>query len=151
MDRSDPAPDLTETSLAVRLYANRRGLKPEAAAWTLNHHSYLAERTDMERLAAFVETLIRASREHARWSVPWFTALATYHSETDSADDEFRAAQKVAWDKGIAMPGPDTDALRGELRAGVHFKAAGLQKHGALWVEKVAPWLEAQLSAERPR
>jgi len=99
--------------------------------------------------AAFVETLIRASREHARWSVPWFTALATYHSETDSADDEFRAAQKVAWDKGIAMPGPDTDALRGELRAGVHFKAMGLQKHGALWVEKVTPWLETQLSVEQ--
>jgi len=101
--------------------------------------------------AAFMETLIRASRERAQWSVPWFTAQTTYHSETDSSDDEFRAAQKAAWDKGLAMPGPDTDALGGELRAGVHFKAAGLQKHGALWVEKVAPWLEAQLSAERPR
>jgi hypothetical protein len=99
--------------------------------------------------AAFMETLIRASREHARWNVPWFTAQATYHSETDSADDEFRAAQKAAWDKGLAMPGPDTDALRGELRAGVHFTAQGLQKHGALWVEKVAPWLEAQLAAEQ--
>ena len=101
--------------------------------------------------AAFLETLIRASRERAHWNVPWFTAQATYHSETDSADEEFRAAQKAAWDKGLAMPGPDTDALRGELRAGVHFKGAGLQRHGALWVEKVAPWLEAQLSAERSK
>jgi hypothetical protein len=99
---------------------------------------------------AFMETLIRESRERVHWNVPWFTAQATYHSETDSADEEFRAAQKAAWDKGLAMPGPDTDALRGELRAGVHFKAAGLQKHGALWVEKVAPWLEAQLKAEKP-
>jgi hypothetical protein len=97
--------------------------------------------------AAFMETLIRACRERARWAVPWFTAQATYHSETDPVDEEFRAAQKAVWDRGLAMPGPDTDALRGELRAGVHFKAAGLQKHGALWVEKVAPWLEAQLSA----
>lgn len=97
--------------------------------------------------AAFMETLIRASRERAHWNVPWFTAQTTYHSEADFADEEFRLAQKAAWDKGLAMPGPDTDALRGELRAGVHFKAAGLRKHAALWVEKVAPWLEAQLSA----
>jgi Carbohydrate esterase, sialic acid-specific acetylesterase len=97
--------------------------------------------------AAFMETLIRTARERAHWSVPWFSAQATYHSETDFADEEFRAAQKAAWDKGLALPGPDTDALRGQFRAGVHFKAQGLQKHGALWVEKVAPWLETQLSA----
>jgi hypothetical protein len=99
--------------------------------------------------AGFMEKLIRATREQAHWNVPWFTAQSTYHSEADPADEEFRAAQKAVWDKGLAMPGPDTDALRGELRAGVHFKAAGLQKHGALWVEKVAPWLESQLSAEK--
>jgi hypothetical protein len=28
---------------------------------------------------------------------------------------------------------------------GVHFNARGLQRHGELWAEKVAPWIEAQL------
>ncbi len=49
---------------------------------------------------------------------------------------------------GIALEGPDTDALKGNLREaggkGVHFSAAGQLAHAARWVEKVAPWLEAQ-------
>ena len=90
----------------------------------------------------YMEILIRASRVRAGWRVPWFTAQVSYHSETDPSDDEFRAAQKRVWDAGLAFPGPDTDALRAEWRAGVHFNAKGLQKHGQLWAEKVTPWLK---------
>jgi hypothetical protein len=94
---------------------------------------------------AFMETLIRASRKHAGWEIPWFVAQATYHSEKDPADEEFRAAQKALWESGIAHQGPDTDALDKDYRAGVHFNAKGLHAHGKLWQEKVAPWLEREL------
>lgn len=87
----------------------------------------------------FMRVLIRASRTAAGWDVPWFVAQTTYHSEKDPADEEFRAAQAALWKDGFARPGPDTDALRGPLRDGVHFNAAGLRKHGELWAEKILP------------
>ncbi len=48
-----------------------------------------------KQYSAFMEKLIRASRQRAGWDLPWFVAQATYHSEKDPADDEFRAAQKL--------------------------------------------------------
>jgi pimeloyl-ACP methyl ester carboxylesterase len=90
----------------------------------------------------FMEKLIRASRRHAGWDVPWFVAQATYHSEQDPSDEEFRTAQHTLWEKGVALEGPDTDALRKEYRAGVHFNARGLQAHGRLWAEKVGAYLD---------
>jgi hypothetical protein len=90
----------------------------------------------------FLETLIRASRRRAGWDVPWFVAQATYHSESDPADEEFRAAQKALWDSGLALEGPDTDALRTGFRAGVHFNGPGLRAHGRLWAEMVGVYLE---------
>lgn len=99
--------------------------------------------------AEFLEKLIRASRQRARWPVPWFTALATYHSEVDAADPEFRAAQQSLWAKGVSWPGPDTDALRAEYRAGVHFNAQGLARHGELWSHCVGDWLENELAEVR--
>ncbi len=42
---------------------------------------------------------------------------------------------------GIAWEGPDSDALKGDLRErngeGVHFSAKGLRVHGERWSEKV--------------
>ena len=96
----------------------------------------------------FMEQLIRASREQAKWEIPWFVAQATYHSEKDPADEEFRAAQKALWDDGIALQGPDTDSLGKEFRAGVHFNAKGLAAHGKLWGDKVGDWLEKTLKDE---
>jgi Carbohydrate esterase, sialic acid-specific acetylesterase len=90
----------------------------------------------------FTEKLIRASRKSAGWDVPWFVAEATYHSENDSSDDEFRTAQRSLWEKSSALEGPDTDSLRMEFRAGVHFNAKGLQAHGRLWAVKVGIYLE---------
>jgi len=89
----------------------------------------------------YMERLIAASRESAGWKIPWITAQATFHSEQDAADEEFRTAQKSLWDAGISIQGPDTDALRGSYRSGVHFNASGLQKHGELWAECVWAWL----------
>ena len=96
----------------------------------------------------FMEQLIHASRDQARWDIPWFVAQATYHSETDPADEEFRSAQKSLWDSDLAQQGPDTDALGKGYRTGVHCNAAGLTAHGKLWDEQVGKWLDQLLLKE---
>ncbi len=101
-----------------------------------------------------LEKVIRASRRKAGWDFPWFVAQATYHSATDPADKEFRAAQKALWDFGVALAGPDTDSLTSEYRdhggRGVHFNEQGLAAHGQLWAEKVSAYLDAVFAAEPP-
>jgi len=93
----------------------------------------------------FMEKLINATRARAGWAVPWITAQATYHSEQDTGDAEFRAAQKSLWEKGIALEGPDTDSLEAKFRNGVHFNGKGLQAHGKMWAEKVGIYLDKVL------
>lgn len=90
----------------------------------------------------FLVKVIQGSRVQAGWQVPWFVAQATYHTEDDAADEEFRAAQRATWKTGLASPGPDTDALRKEYRDGVHFNGKGLREHGRLWAESVLPVIE---------
>ena len=102
-----------------------------------------------QQYTEFMEHLIRRSRNAATWPVPWFTAITTYHRETDAHDDEFRAAMQALWHKGLSWPGPDTDTLTGDLRAGVHFNAKGLRKHGEMWAEKVGSWLESTIAPPR--
>jgi hypothetical protein len=72
----------------------------------------------------------------------------------DEASPDIRAAQKSLWEAGLALEGPDSDALKGQLRErngqGVHFSGQGLREHAARWVEKVAPWLETQSDAVAP-
>lgn len=97
----------------------------------------------------FMDKLIRTSRNRATWPVPWFTAITTYHREEDAEDTEFRSAMKSLWSKGLSWEGPDTDTLRADLRAGVHFNGQGLQKHGQTWAEKVSNWLDDQLAPPR--
>jgi hypothetical protein len=98
----------------------------------------------------YMELLIHSTRLESGWDVPWFVARATYHIPGDEASPDIRAAQKALWESGIALEGPDTDAIKGELREnkgkGVHFSGQGLRQHAASWVEKVAPWLETQIS-----
>jgi len=93
----------------------------------------------------YMEKLIRASRARVGWEIPWFVAQATYHSEQDPADEEFRGAQRALWESKIALEGPGTDTLREECRDGVHFNAKGLQAHGRLWAERVGDWLDKTL------
>ena len=96
----------------------------------------------------YLEQLIGASRQEIGWNAPWFVAQASYHLPGDEASPDIRAAQASLWKDGLALEGPDTDALKGELRdsggKGVHFSGPGLREHGARWVDKVAPWLEKQ-------
>ncbi len=90
----------------------------------------------------YLEQLIRASRREIGWDAPWFVALVSSHGGEGVPD--IRAAQKSLWDDGIALEGPDSDALRDDLRAGVHFSGKGLREHGGRWAEKVTPWLKNQ-------
>ena len=90
----------------------------------------------------FPTRLIHASRNSAGWPIPWVVDLATYHSESDPADEEFRAAQAILWDKELAIEGPDIDALGSECCGGVHVNARGLRRHGQLWADKVGDWLD---------
>jgi hypothetical protein len=91
----------------------------------------------------FMEKLVAASRKEAKWNVPWFTAQTTYHSPQDPGDEEFRAAQRELWEKGISLEGPDTDSLGPDYRDGNHFNTKGLTAHGRLWADKVAAHLAA--------
>lgn len=107
-----------------------------------------AEQPDPRRTLAgkqyrkYMEQLIKDSRRGIGWDAPWFVALVSSHGGRGLPD--IREAQKSLWDDGIALEGPDSDALLGDLRDGVHFSGKGLREHGARWAEKVAPWLERQ-------
>ena len=101
----------------------------------------------------YLEKLIRDSRRAIGWEAPWFVAQASYHVPGDEGSADIRAAQASLWKDGIALAGPDSDALKGELRErngqGVHFSGQGLREHGAKWAEKVVPWLDQQWTAPR--
>ena len=99
----------------------------------------------------YMEKLIRTSRQDIGWDAPWFVARATYHIPGDESSPDIRAAQAALWKDGVALEGPDTDTLKGAMREndgqGVHFSGPGLRAHAALWVQKVAPWIEKQTAA----
>jgi pimeloyl-ACP methyl ester carboxylesterase len=96
----------------------------------------------------YLEQLIQDSRREIGWDAPWFVAQASYHVPGDEASPEIRAAQASLWKDGIALEGPDSDMLKGDLRdsggKGVHFSGKGLREHAARWADKVIPWLEQQ-------
>jgi hypothetical protein len=102
-----------------------------------------------------LETLIRAAAEKIGWQPPWFVAQASYHGPQDQGSPDIRAAQAGAWNDGLALQGPDSDALGGDWRdgggRGVHFSGPGLKRHGEAWAEKILPWLQAQLAAPETR
>ena len=100
-----------------------------------------------------MERLIRNFREQCRWEAPWFVALASYHSADDVGSEAIREAQSSLWHDGVALEGPDSDALRGSFRdnggRGVHFSDLGLKQHGTLWAECVENWLIEELARVR--
>ena len=97
----------------------------------------------------YLEQLIQESRGVIGWDAPWFVAQASYHTPEDPGSPEIRAAQLAVVTDGMALAGPDTDALVGELRddhgRGVHFSGRGLREHGSQWVAKISAWLQQEL------
>jgi Carbohydrate esterase, sialic acid-specific acetylesterase len=102
----------------------------------------------------FLAELIRDSHREIGWDAPWFVAQVSYHRPGDVGSPDIRAAQKTLWDDGVALEGPDTDTLTGDMREkegkGIHLSAKGLREHGRVWAAKVGPWLEAQLGQPAP-
>ena len=99
-----------------------------------------------------LEKIIRDSRRDVGWNAPWFVAQVSYHVPGDESSPDIRAAQASLWKDGVALEGPDSDAIKGQLREsggkGVHFSGPGLREHAARWAEKVAPWLEQELKSK---
>jgi hypothetical protein len=97
----------------------------------------------------YLEKVISDSNLKIAWKAPWFVAQVSYHRPGDEASPDIRAAQASLWKDGIALEGPDSDAIKGDFRQnngkGVHFSGKGLREHAAKWAEKVTPWLEQQL------
>jgi hypothetical protein len=100
----------------------------------------------------YLQRVIETSRAAAGWRVPWFVAQVSYHTPEDTGTPELRAAQKSLVTDGLALAGPDTDALGMEFRQnngrGIHFNPRGLQRHGELWAELVGAWLEQRLAVK---
>ena len=99
---------------------------------------------------SMMKTLIRASRVQAGWDVPWVVAQASYHTPEDPACPPIREAQQNLWREGVAIEGPDTDALTAAYRQnggrGTHFNDAGLKAHGQLWADAVERYLDKVLA-----
>lgn len=101
------------------------------------------------RYRDYLAQLILGSRRELGWEVPWCVALASYHGPADEGSPDLRQAQAALWENGMALEGPDSDALKGSFRdnggRGVHFSGPGLREHGTRWADKVTPWLERRL------
>ena len=97
------------------------------------------------RYREYLSTVIQESRRRIGWEPPWFVAQVSYHVPGDEASADIRAAQASLWQEGIALEGPDSDALKGPLRdsggKGVHFSGPGLREHGKRWADKVGAWI----------
>lgn len=120
-------------------------------------HQSAGHQISADTYTRMMTQLITSARRDAGWDFPWFVALATYHSPSDTSAPEIRDAQRSLWTGGLALQGPDTDTLTGLNRQnngkGVHLSAEGLQAHGRMWAERVSAWLDDQLrgSAQNPQ
>lgn len=93
-----------------------------------------------------MKTLIEDSNRKAGWYFPWFVAQVSYLNSASTHFDTTRNAQKKLWDDGVALQGPDTDAMGGNNRdgggQGIHFSLVGLITHGKAWAELVGKYVE---------
>ncbi|MFM7103240.1 MAG: sialate O-acetylesterase, partial [Verrucomicrobiota bacterium] len=101
--------------------------------------------------ARHLSRVIEGIRSEAGWPVPWMVAQASYHTPDDRGSEDIRAAQASLARSGLALAGPDTDALGQPWREGggrgVHFSGAGLREHGRLWAERLGPWIRSTTAA----
>lgn len=106
-----------------------------------------AKTMDGRTYAAGLGKIIKDMRARAGWEFPWFVAHATYHPGQPPYEG-VRAGQKRLWDTKVALQGPDTDAMTGDLRdlggKGIHFSRKGLKVHGEAWAKMVGDWLEKE-------
>ncbi len=105
---------------------------------------------DPEEYVMKMTRAINASTKLAGWQYPWIVAQVSYHNENNPSWPNTRLAHKLLWDRGIALEGPDTDTLTGDMRdydgKGIHFSPKGLSVHGKMWAKCVQNWLDKVLS-----
>jgi len=91
--------------------------------------------------ATRLNSMITESRIDAGWAVPWYLAQASFHNNSNLAQEEpVCAGQRSAvyGDTNVFL-GPTTDAFHledaagGKLSDSVHFNAAGLLDHATQW------------------
>jgi hypothetical protein len=144
-----------------RLVARMRSLGPAGFRAVLWHQGESdANQQDATRTLPgplyreYLGRLIRDSRRAIGWDPPWFVARASYHVPGDERSDDIRAAQAAVVADGLALSGPDSDALGAAFRErggkGVHFSGSGLRAHAAAWADAILPWLDAAWTAPRP-
>ena len=96
--------------------------------------------------ARLLSRVMEGVRAEAGWPVPWMVAQVSYHTPDDRGSEDIRRAQASLWESGLAMQGPDTDALGERWRdgggRGVHFNGEGLREHGRLWATRLVTWLK---------
>jgi hypothetical protein len=92
----------------------------------------------------YVELFGKLTRDltaDTRCSAPWIVARVSY--VPDLAAERMRAIREAhteIWKSGLALRGPDTDDLLGDMRHSqdhIHFSRAGLEAHAARWYAHV--------------
>lgn len=101
-----------------------------------------------EAYADGLGTIIREMRRQDGHPFVWFVAKVSFRPGKPpyaSVCD----GQKTLWDTKVALEGPDTDAMVGDLRdnggKGIHFSKKGLKVHGEAWAKYVGEWLDKEI------
>lgn len=71
---------------------------------------------------------------------PFVVARVSFVPDLDQAKmDAIRAAQEALWKEKVALQGPETDDLLGEMRHKdrIHFSKKGLEEHGKRWADRL--------------
>jgi hypothetical protein len=130
--------------------ARMRQLGPQGFRAVLWHQGESDVGMAPDEYARKMTALIRETQRAAGWEVPWFVAQVSYHNPNSVSFPNPRAGQKLLWDTGVALEGPDTDTLTGDNRdeggRGIHFSPRGLRAHGRMWAEKVTAYLDKELA-----
>ncbi|MDB5311763.1 MAG: pknB 12 [Gemmataceae bacterium] len=140
-----PGGDLCRWTTARMNQLGREGFR--AVLW---HQGESDVGMPAEEYTRKMTALIQETRKTTGWEVPWFVAQVSYHNPNQVSFPAPRAAQKKLWETGVAFEGPDTDTLTGDNRdeggKGIHFSPKGLRAHGKMWAEKVAVYLDKELT-----
>ena len=93
-------------------------------------------------------SIVKSSNHDAKWSFPWFSAMATYNPYATHYGG-LRDAFQELWYNRIMHEGPDTDSLMGDMRdfdgEGIHFSIKGLETHGKMWAEFLIPYIKSKI------
>jgi hypothetical protein len=126
-----------------------RQLGPGGFRAVLWHQGESDANTPTEAYLAGMTKLINDSNREAGWSFPWFVAHASYWDAARPTFPLVRTGQEMLWKNSVALQGPDTDTLVGDMRdrdgQGAHFSPKGLAAHGKMWADIVGKYLDIVL------